>query len=317
MRSCAAALVAVAAAVLLPPPTVHAQKPGKPPCVHGKPPSSLSWVDDAALEQRTMSRLDGPSGGGAAPPRYKLNLDLPPDERWLEIGGLFRSKSYIIHDYLANSLSKMQWALPIIEKVAAALDSYEGFGDYGAEMRGLAKGMNLSLGDVVAGNLVYQLEGLGVNCSNWNNTGPTGQCANSSDGVLYADPENGPGACTSVVAEDASRQIFHGRNLDWNLPAPVRQFVLDIEFQKQGKTQFVGTTLLGYTGLITGLKPGAFTYSNDARCQGGKLLDNIATMLLTGAQTPGQHARRVFEQASSFEQALKLFASGDLVDEGE
>ena len=53
------------------------------------------------------------------------------------------------------------------------------------------------------------------------------------------------------------------------------------------------------------------------RCQGGKLLDNIATMLLTGAQTPGQHARRVFEQASSFEQALKLFASGCLVDEGE
>ena len=62
----------------------------------------------------------------------------------------------------------------------------------------------------------------------------------------------------------------------------------------------------GYTGLVTGLKHGVFTYSNDARCQGGKLLDNIVAMLLTGAQTPGQHARRVFEQAATFEQVSDI-----------
>lgn len=56
----------------------------------------------------------------------------------------------------------------------ARLDEYKGFGDYAAEMRGLSKACGLQLGDVVAGNLVYQLEGIGVNCSNWNNTGPTG-----------------------------------------------------------------------------------------------------------------------------------------------
>eukprot|EP01052_Picozoa_sp_SAG31_P049253 SAG31_NODE_10694_length_1109_cov_1.007921_1_plen_245_part_00 len=70
-----------------------------------------------------------------------------------------------------------------------------------------------------------------------------------------------------------------------------------------------------WTGLVTGLKPGGFTYSNDARCQGGKLLDNIVTMLLTGAQTPGQHARRVFERAHTFDDAIKLFESSVLVDE--
>ena len=29
------------------------------------------------------------------------------------------------------------------------------------------------MGYVVAMNMVYQLESLGINCSNWNNTGPT------------------------------------------------------------------------------------------------------------------------------------------------
>ena len=93
-----------------------------------------------------------------------------------------------------------------------------------------------------------------------------------------------------MVAEDANRQVFHGRNLDWNLPPEVsmpvadvsllcrpcvgpgrdeqasanavlsfftprrlsppsapflqmRQFILDIEFQKGGVTQYIGTML--------------------------------------------------------------------------
>ena len=29
----------------------------------------------------------------------------------------------------------------------------------------------------------------------------------------------GPGLCTSIVAQDAAGSIWHGRNLDWNLPA--------------------------------------------------------------------------------------------------
>lgn len=295
-------------------PLACAQLPGQKPCVHGKP----GWADDEELRASAMARATH----ATAPSQFRLNLDLPPEERWLEIAAHFAPKAYIIHDYLASSLNHLAWAMPLIEDVAAKLDAYKGFGDYSGEMRGLAKGLNLSLGDVVAGNLVYQLEGLGVNCSNWNNTGPTGQCGNKT-GVLTSEylerdlpPRNaGPGACTSIIAQNSDGQIYHGRNLDWNLPKQVRQFVIDVEFHRSGETVFVGTTLLGYTGLVTGLKRNGFTYSNDARCQGGKLLDNMLTMLLTGAQTPGQHARRVFEQADDFDSALKMFESTDLVDE--
>ena len=226
------------------------QLPGQKSCVHGKPGDG-AWTADAALQASAEATV---AAGSAAPAVYKLNLDLPPEERWLEIAKVFAPKAYIIHDYLANSLNHLAWAMPLLEGVAAKLDTYKGFGDYAGEMRGLAKGLNLSLGDVVAGNLVYQLEGLGVNCSNWNNTGPTGQCKKNATGILTAEEleaglgipprDAGPGACTSVVAQTPSGQIYHGRNLDWNLPAQVRQFVLDIEFQRGGKTVFVGTTLL-------------------------------------------------------------------------
>eukprot|EP01047_Picozoa_sp_COSAG01_P052516 COSAG01_NODE_5529_length_4204_cov_4.968088_5_plen_258_part_00 len=234
------------------------------------------------------------------PERFVLNLDLPAERRWDEICRIYRPRTHIIHDYLKGSLGKLAGAMGIIEAVAARLDDYKGFGaEYSAEMRGISRACGLNLGDVVAGNLVYQLEGVGINCSNWNSTGPTGECKNNSAGVVWMEGggDGGPGACTSMIAEDAHGQVYHGRNLDWNLPPQMRQFILDIEFQRGGETQFLGTMLLGGAGLMAGLKQGGFTFSNNARCQGGKLLENLATMLLTGAQTPSHHARRVFEQA--------------------
>jgi N-acylethanolamine-hydrolysing acid amidase len=292
-----------------------AQRPGHgKPCVHGKP-GAMAWTEDAALREATLDQLSNRT----TPKRYTLNMDLPPERRWDEICAIYRPQAHIIHDYLKDSLGSLSGAMGIIEDVAAHLDDYKGFGDYAAEMRGISRSCGLALGDVVAGNLVYQLEGIGINCSNWNNTGPTGQCGNNQSGVVYMESgssdDGGPGACTSMVAEDERGHVFHGRNLDWNLPPQMRQFIMDIEFQKGGETQFIGTTLLGGTGLMAAMKPGAFTFSNDARCEGGKLLENIATMVLTGAETPSHHARRVFDRAATFEEAVKLFSTGDLIDE--
>ena len=40
-------------------------------------------------------------------------------------------------------------------------------------MVGVAAALGLDLGEIVALNLAYELERIGVTCSNWNNTGPT------------------------------------------------------------------------------------------------------------------------------------------------
>ena len=206
----------VAALALLGAAAVAGQKPGRAPCVHGKP-GEMAWTADADLEAATLAQLPNHT----TPERFTLDLDLPAEQRWDSICKVYRPRTHIIHEYLKDSLGKLGNAMGIIEAVAAQLDDYKGFGhDYAAEMRGISKACGLQLGDVVAGNLVYQLEGIGVNCSNWNNTGPTGQCGNKT-GVVWMENEDGPGACTSMVAEDANRQVFHGRNLDWNLPPQV------------------------------------------------------------------------------------------------
>ena len=124
-------------------------------------------------------------------------------------------------------------------------------------------------GEVVIENLMMQLESLGLNCSNWNDTGARARAATplpppprraaarsagaaaaagpttpgdpgcmavdpkqtwcychdaaargalAADGLLWPPPRDGPGLCTSIVAQDPAGRIVHARNMDWVRP---------------------------------------------------------------------------------------------------
>ena len=90
-------------------------------------------------------------------PEYIIDLDLPESERWTEIGQEYADRSYEIVDYLRDNLP--DGLLEPLEKVAAKLLPF--FRDYGDEMKGYAKALNITSGDIVMVNLVYQLEHLG------------------------------------------------------------------------------------------------------------------------------------------------------------
>lgn len=130
--------------------------------------------------------------------------------------------------------------------------------------------------------------------------------------------QNGPSLCTSIVAQSPQGKIFHGRNLDWNVPDALRKVMSDVEFQRSGKTVYRATIPIGFVGSINGVKPGAFSLSLNARGKGGKILTNLIESLLHKASTPAQHLRSVLENpaATDFESAISLISTGDLIDEG-
>ena len=106
----------VAALVLLGAAAALAQRPGHTPCVHGTP-GDTAWTDDTALRSATLAQLPNRT----TPSRHVLNLDLPAEQRWDEICKIYKPRTYIIHDYLKNSLGKLGGAMGIIEAVAARL----------------------------------------------------------------------------------------------------------------------------------------------------------------------------------------------------
>eukprot|EP01062_Namystynia_karyoxenos_P062070 TRINITY_DN549_c0_g2_i1.p1 TRINITY_DN549_c0_g2~~TRINITY_DN549_c0_g2_i1.p1 ORF type:complete len:458 (+),score=151.91 TRINITY_DN549_c0_g2_i1:79-1374(+) len=279
---------------------------------HGK---AAEWMLDENLRQGAMLKQRTP----VTPPHVKINLDLPPEDRWTAALAPHKDVAAKLQAYLDSMIPP--WAVELLEAAMGPVVKYRGFGDeYTREMESIAKALNTSVGTIVTINLIYQLEHIGVNCSNWNDTGPTGLC---TDGVAY--PFKGklgggatgpPGACTSIVAQRADGAVVHVRNFDWNLPNELRPLIWEVEFQRGGKHIFTGTGVVGYVGVQNAMKPGkdGFAFTMDARCQGGQLVKNFADMLLAGGQTPTQHARHVMETAVNYEDALQRFASGWLVD---
>lgn len=278
--------------------------------VHGKP---SEWLDNAAFKERAGNLTP------VTPPLYVVNLDLPADQRWNEIGAAYASRAYLIIDYLKSFIPDFLYQ-PLVE-IAADIQNYKGFEGYTDEMRGIAKAMNVPLGVVVVENLVYELEHIGVNCSNWNNTGPTGQCKNNTvDGMFWVSKsrqrEAGPaGFCTSIVAQNTNGTIVHGRNMDWDLDSSLRQFIIDVDYQSNGKTVFRGTSLVGFLGVLHGMVPGGWAFSMNARCQGGYLLGNFIEALKLHGTTPPLLARTALENTKTFADGVKALSSANLIDE--
>lgn len=70
--------------------------------------------------------------------------------------------------------------------------------------------------------------------------------------------------CTSIVAKDNNGRIIHGRNMDYD-DFGQRNITGVVEFTQDGEVVYQGTAFLGYVGLLTGMRPHAFSVTINQR----------------------------------------------------
>merc|ERR1719182_1217123 len=108
-------------------------------------------------------------------------------------------------------------------------------------MIGIAEVTNVSVPDLFLANILYEVSGAGSG--------------------------TGMAACTSVVAQDASGTVVHGRNMDFGSGSPLtellRPLVVHVRFESEGKTLFKSATFVGNVGCLTCMKEGSFSLSVD------------------------------------------------------
>lgn len=121
-------------------------------------------------------------------------------------------------------------------------------------------------------------------------------------------------ACTSVVAQHANGTMWHGRNLDFDIPG-LQGITVHVRFVR-GQRQLVyeGTTYAGYIGVPTGMKPGAFTISQDERnTGGGSLWENVAEWIFKGGKAYSFLYREILEDAVDYNDALARLQTTTLI----
>ncbi|QDZ18849.1 N-acylethanolamine-hydrolyzing acid amidase [Chloropicon primus] len=231
-----------------------------------------------------------------------VNLDLPPEERWREVCGALKNESKYLEEYLMESVHVNAAEEKMIEKLGEIL--LENYGrDMRGEIKGCADALGVDFGLLMVLNLGYEVRRLGGGIHN--TTGPCDDCMHEGQGGNM---------CTSIVARQPDGNIVHGRNLDWNIPADLRNFVMTVKFTQNGQHVFTGGTIVGYMGILTGLKPGLFSVSIDERGLGGDLLGNMI-MAVTNKNSlqPSHLLRKTLMEASNYDEAVQMLSTAPLI----
>jgi len=224
----------------------------------------------------TAPIIDGPDP--LPVPSYTINLDLPAQVRWLEI-----CKVPAYQTSMKALLGGLQNLFPDDGKAAGEVGKLLNLGylpgELAGEIQGCALAMGVDIGWLTWFNLGYEV----------------------TDG------------CTSIVAQTPTGKIIHARNMDFwdgiwatNL---LKNLSIQVDFKKGGKTLFHSTGFAGYVGVLSGMRPNAFSISIDTRYypEGIAQLFEEVILFLTekNASCVSHLTRQVLTRETSYEAALK------------
>uniref|UniRef100_A0A3P9IC63 N-acylethanolamine-hydrolyzing acid amidase n=1 Tax=Oryzias latipes TaxID=8090 RepID=A0A3P9IC63_ORYLA len=214
-----------------------------------------------------------------APPTVSISLDEDPEERWKPLLKVF-DVAYLNKAAAAIIDSTVpKWVHHLIVPIVNSLEKYIP-PPYAGEIRGLASHFGGNLTDIVILNFAYEVSAF----------------------------------CTSIITQDKSGNIYHGRNLDY--PHPVlRNMTLNVIFMKNGKMAYQGTTFAGYVGLWTGQSPKKITISGDQRGteHWWNWWKNVASALLVHASPVSWLVRETLEEAEDFQDAVIRLSKTPLI----
>eukprot|EP00357_Protocruzia_adherens_P033559 CAMPEP_0115029776 /NCGR_PEP_ID=MMETSP0216-20121206/37251_1 /TAXON_ID=223996 /ORGANISM="Protocruzia adherens, Strain Boccale" /LENGTH=339 /DNA_ID=CAMNT_0002406523 /DNA_START=80 /DNA_END=1096 /DNA_ORIENTATION=- len=209
-------------------------------------------------------------------PEFTIALETAPEHRWDEIVDKFYDYDielvYVQMTHVIPSLAGLvsKWVNPW---------ALEHFGEYGQEIMGAVKAIKakfpqtiLTESNLLILNLLYSFDA----------------------------------SCTSAVA-DSAEGVIHGRNMDFGFANALRTISMNITYTKNGKPLYKGTSFLGYSGILTGMRFDGFGISVDARHKDDSLAGNLLRIAM-GYKPPSWLVRETLENVTNFDDARKTLS---------
>lgn len=157
------------------------------------------------------------------PPRFTINLSLPPENRYTEVCATFKKEIHNLTPLFDEVVGGSKWihclAWVFLRRV---YDDEEN-----KELLGISRATGVHMYLLVCFNVLLDLF---MGCS--------------SGGAMVRDEEQGHG-----------RKMVHFRTLDWGMPL-LRKVVVQLEFQTEPNGPIVASTITyaGYVGALTGVR---------------------------------------------------------------
>ena len=184
----------------------------------------------SVLTRRTESETnsDSPSGvtGSSNPRTYRINLSLPPEQRYVNVARDYASHIHeltsLFTDVIAGSGFSVSWVRFICRLLLRRLASSEET----AELRGISRAVGIEMYLLVAFNTFLDLF---MGCS--------------SGGVKAREDNFGPG----------EMKMLHFRTLDWTMDQ-LRKVIVQLEYVRDGEIIGTSITYVGFVGILTAVR---------------------------------------------------------------
>jgi len=210
-------------------------------------------------------------------PRVSVNLDLPPEERFLPICNKFKSEIIAAQKYLIDAEPAL--LIKIFELVVQA--SRKNLAEpFKSEIESIAKCTGIDEDEFLVTNLFYEFSA----------------------------------ACTSIVAEDSDGKILHGRNLDFNFKPALAPLTAEIDYVRNGSLLFRSTGFLGLAQVLTAVKEDVAGVTINERTPSHKMKQILGNVkrVLQGVMPSSWAARMALEQSDTFEDVAARLSTEEL-----
>lgn len=227
-----------------------------------------------------------PPNKSNAVPQYTINLDLAPEDRWTQLITDKKEQMVALVAHVRN-LTKLVLGDRVFQIIIDHLDELSTTlpSPYREEMVGISRVSGLPVSEVTLYNIFYEVFTF----------------------------------CTSIIVQDSTGRLYHGRNLDfglflgwnpkehtWQVAELLKPMVVQLEWRRSGELLYQSVSYTGYVGVLTAVKKDKFTFSLDERfsLEGG-FVGLLEWVLLKDHKQKwiAFITREVMEQADSYEAA--------------
>jgi len=207
---------------------------------------------------------------------FTVNLDKEPENRWEEIIWFYKDEILkmvkISEIFLCNNNYQLHWSASKILSLVANM----GFISNYEELKGIAKILNISIGEVIMLQLLYEYDTNSIS-----------------------------------ILKKTKDEVFHFRTIDWNI-SETKPTPININFIKDGNIVFGATTYPGYIGTLTGMKPKNFALSINHRKLDDDYYSNLY-YILTSSWQISLLARHVLTNCDNYEEAKFILEEADII----
>lgn len=237
--------------------------------------------------------MNYPPANSTFVPWFTVQLDQPALTRWSHVVAPQKAEIDTLTNVVIKTLRKLLGNTIVdgfLKAINARLDTYTSAlpNDYGDEIKGIAAATDIDPAVIFMYNMFYTVFG----------------------------------ACTSIVAESSTQEMFHARNLDfglwpsfnfskgelWELTAALRPLVINVDMQRNGSTVYKATTFNGFVGVHTAVRGGALSLTIDSRFDDhldAGLLKWLAAPHLDAGHEITMACRATVESSNSYSEGLE------------